>query len=149
MIYIICTFFGHRDTPQTIKPILEKTLKELINKYNDIIFYVGNYGNFDRMVISTLKNLSIIYKNLSYFVVLAYLPTTNNQYKTLNCIPTLYPEGIENVPKKYAISFCNKWRVKKCDIVISYITHNKGGAVQFTKYAFNQDKIIINLAEKL
>ncbi len=146
---MICTFFGHRDTPQNIKPILEKTLRELIKEHSNIIFYVGNYGNFDRMVISVLKSLSVTHKNLSYFVVLAYLPTTNNQQKALDCIPTLYPEGIENVPKKYAISFCNKWKVKKCDMVISYITHNIGGAVQFTKYALNQKKLIINLADKL
>ena len=49
------TFFGHRNTPDSIQPALKKTLIQLIEKEGAYTFYVGNEGNFDCMVYKTLK----------------------------------------------------------------------------------------------
>ena len=56
----VCTFFGHKDTPQEIEPILKKFLLELIENKGADIFYVGNQGNFDTMVRKNLKNKFIL-----------------------------------------------------------------------------------------
>lgn len=45
-----CTFFGHRDCSENIKPILKKTLIELV-KDDVTTFYVGNNGMFDSLAI--------------------------------------------------------------------------------------------------
>lgn len=65
---------------------------------------------------------------MKYRVVLAYLPTSqeDNPFKGL---PTLFPEGIENVPKRFAISFRDDYMVKECDMVLCCITRSFGGAV--------------------
>ena len=45
-----CTFFGHRDCPETIRPALRRLLVDLIENRNVDMFYVGNQGGFDYMV---------------------------------------------------------------------------------------------------
>lgn len=143
---MICAFFGHKDTPESVKPLLEAAIRRIIENYPDTTFYVGHNGNFDRMVLSVIKNLSVEFPNLSYAVILAYLPTGKSAER-YNGLTTLYPEGIECVPKKYAISYRNDWIVKKADIVVCYITRSFGGAAQFVKKAKNKRKIVYNVAD--
>lgn len=136
------TFFGHKDTPKEIEPTLRSTLIDLIENKNVNVFYVGNNGNFDTMVRRQLEDLSQTYP-ITYSVVLAYLPTEKNKYDDLS--NTIYPEGLETVPKRFAISWRNKWMIQQSDIVVTYVTHNFGGAAQFKKIAERFKKTIITL----
>ena len=72
-----CTFFGHRDCPETIKPKLKETLIDLITRHGIDTFYVGNHGHFDAYVRSTLRALKQEYPHIRYAVVLAYLPMSS------------------------------------------------------------------------
>lgn len=141
---MICAFFGHKDTPESIRPLLESAVKQIIAQYPDVTFYVGHNGNFDRMVLSVLKSLSENFPTISYAVILVYLPTSKSA--EFNNLPTIYPEGIECVPKKYAISYRNDCMVKKADMVICYITHNYGGAAKFVEKAESKGKTVYNIA---
>lgn len=138
---MICTFFGHSNTPDAIYPVLEKTIAELIQKYPDIQFYVGHNGHFDGMARIALKKLSA-----PYAVVLAYLPTRRDEilYRGEN---TLYPEGLETVPKRFAISHRNKWLVNNSDMVIAYIRYTASRAAEFVKSAERRGKTVINIAD--
>ena len=138
------TFFGHKDTPKEIEPTLRTTLVDLIENHGATEFYVGNNGNFDTMIRRQLENLSQTYP-ITYNVVLAYLPTEKNKYDNLT--NTIYPEGIETVPKRFAISYRNKWMVEQSDVVVTYVTHSFGGAWQFKVLAEKQGKMIIELSE--
>ena len=139
---MVCTFFGHKDTPKEIEPTLRSTLINLIENKNVTVFYVGNNGNFDTMVRRQLEDLSHTYP-ITYSVVLAYLPTEKNKYDDLT--NTIYPEGLETVPKRFAISWRNKWMIQQSDIVVTYVTHNFGGAAQFKEIAERAGKEVINL----
>ncbi|MCQ2462349.1 MAG: hypothetical protein MJ177_02950 [Clostridia bacterium] len=92
-----CTFFGHRDTQDSIRPILHNVLINLIESQGTDTFYVGNQGEFDSMVYSELKELSKICPHIRYSVVLAYLPKKKD-YNPLDFSDTVYPDGLENVP---------------------------------------------------
>ena len=138
------TFFGHKDTPKEIEPTLRTTLVDLIKNHGATEFYVGNNGNFDTMVRRQLENLSQTYP-ITYNVVLAYLPTKKSEYD--NYINTIYPEGIETVPKRFAISYRNKWMIGQSDVVVTYVTHSFGGAAQFKEMAEKQGKTVIELSE--
>ncbi len=70
----VCTFFGHKDTPNSIEPLLRAALINLIENKQVYTFYMGHQGNFDRMVRKVLKELKGIYPQMDYAVVLAYLP---------------------------------------------------------------------------
>ena len=141
---MVCTFFGHKDTPKEIEPILRSTLIDLIENKNANVFYIGNNGSFDNMVRRQLEGLSHTYP-ITYSVVLAYLPTEKN--KDDNLTNTIYPEGIEASPKRFAISWRNKWMIQQSDVVVTYVTHGFGGAAQFKNTAERKGKTIIELSE--
>ena len=140
---MVCTFFGHKDTPKEIEPILQSVLTDLIENKAATEFYVGNSGSFDAMVRRLLQELAVIYP-IKYSVVLAYLPDRKNEYDNLT--DTVYPEGIETVPKRFAISYRNKWMIQQSDFVVTYVTHDYGGAWQFKAMAEKQKKQVIELS---
>ena len=140
------SFIGHKDTPQSVKSVLKNLLTDLINNHNATTFYVGNQGNFDNIVISVLKDLKSIYPNIDYAVIIAYMPQEND--KNLNELPTIYPYGLETVPRRYAISARNRWMIENSDILVSYVTHNIGGAAKFKELAEKKHKVVINIADE-
>ena len=95
------------------------------------------------MVRRQLELLSQTY-NITCNIVLAYLPTVKSKYDDFS--NTILPEGIETTPKRFAISYRNKWMVKQSDIVVTYVTHNWGGAAQFKALAKKQGKTVIELS---
>lgn len=142
---MICAFFGHRDSPESVKPAIELAVKQLAERYPDITFYVGHNGSFDRMVLSVLKKLSSDFPSMSYAVILAYLPTGKDKFH--DGLPTIYPEGIECVPRRYAISRRNDWIVKQANMVVCYITREFGGAAKCVLKARKSGKTVYNLAD--
>jgi hypothetical protein len=141
----VCTFFGHHDCPETIKPKLRETLIELIKHDGVDLFYVGNQGAFDAVVRSVQRELALEYSHISYAVVLVYMPVKRNEYDERS--DTMLPEGIETVPRRFAISWRNKWMLRQADYVVTYITHSWGGAAQFAELAEKKAKKVINIAE--
>lgn len=141
---MVVSFFGQKDTPSTVKPLLEQTVQRLIKENEDITFLVGTHRAFDLMAQSVLKNAAERYPRASCYIVLSYLPVDNSkQYE----LPTLCPEGIECAPKKFAITFSNNYMVNECDTVLCYISHDWGGAAQFVEKAKKKGKAIVNLAD--
>ena len=138
-----CTFFGHRDCPEWIRPKLRDILVDLINNHGVDMFYVGHQGRFDGLVHSVLKDLQQEYASINYAVVLAYMPSQKTEYYDYS--DTMLPEGIESVHPHYAISWRNNWMLKQSDYVVTYITRSWGGAAQYADKAKKQGKIIINL----
>jgi hypothetical protein len=140
-----CTFFGHRYVQKEIEPILRSTLIDLIENHGAELFYVGNQGGFDAMVTRVLRELSDRYPIRAY-TVLAYLPTSESSVSE-NLLPTVLPEGIETVPRRFAISFRNRWMIMQSDFVVTQVTnHFASGAAQFKSLAEKQGKTVINLS---
>ena len=139
---MICTFFGHRDTPLEIKNLLQQVISELIEQQGVNWFYVGNQGNFDAMARSLLAEFEQIH-GIRYEIVLAYLPRQKNP--PCDTDHTLLPEGIETVPPRFAIEYRNKWMIDHSDIVVTYVHRSFGGAAKFKKYAESKQKQVIEL----
>lgn len=144
---LTCTFFGHRDTPEKIEPTLRSTLINLIENKNVFKFYVGNHGSFDHRVKRCLIELKEIYP-IDYAVVLAYFPVNKYNAEEKGPNETVLPEGIETVPRKFAINYRNKWMIDHADYVITYVKHTIGGAAQFKELAERKKKIVINIADQ-
>ena len=142
---MVVAFFGHKDTPSAVRPLLEQTVQRLIEENEDITFLVGTHGAFDLMAQSVLEPALHKYPHIACYIVLSYIPVERNSEQ--NALPTLVPEGIESVPKRFAISFSNNYMVNESDTVVCYITHDWGGAAQFVNKAEKKGKVIINLAE--
>lgn len=140
---VVCTFFGHRDCPETIKPYLREVLIDLTTNNGVDTFYVGNQGRFDVTVRSVLRELEQEYPEIHYAVVLAYMPGKKNEYDDFS--DTMLPEGIETVHPHYAIEWRNRWLLQRADFVVTYIAHPWGGAAKFAEKAKRAGKTVINL----
>lgn len=140
-----CTFFGHGDCPDNIRPQLKDAILSLAESgVRD--FYVGCNGNFDKLVRSVLREFSSE-NALRYAVVLAYLDERAAALHKEG-YPTLFPEGLEDVPPRFAISWRNKWMIKKSDYVLCYVKYSFGGAAKFRESAIKQGKTVMDLAEQ-
>ena len=141
---MICTFFGHRDAPESVRTLLREVVLDLIEQKGVTQFYVGNQGNYDAMVRSLLAELERSH-GIRYDVVLAYLP--QKAVGLCDIDHTLLPEGIETVPPRFAIEFRNKWIIKHSDVVVTYVTHDLGGAAKFKALALRKKKTVIELGQ--
>lgn len=143
----ICTFCGHRWVSESIRVSLAETVEKLIVEQDVHCFYVGNNGAFDRMALGVLKELKTKHPHIRYFVVLAYMPGKKEEYPFESQVDTIYPESLENVPRRYAIVHRNRWMVEQSDYLIAYVVHDSGGAAQTLRYALRRDSVqITNLA---
>lgn len=138
-----CTFFGHRDTPGSVEVRLRDILVDLIVRRNVTVFYIGNHGTFDCVVRTVLRTLQKEYSHIRCVVVLAYLP--REEENMFYGFETIYPEGMELVPPKFAIDRRNRWMVSHADYVVTYV-NREGGASQYKKLAEKKKKIVYNLA---
>lgn len=141
------TCFGHSMIPRKIVPKVEKAIRQLYHDDPDTEFLVGHQGEFDNAVYRALTILENEFPDIRYKAVLAYMPGEKEEYPLYPPERTYYPEGLELVHPKYAITRRNRWMVEQCDVVLCYITHSWGGAAQFVNKAMRMGKKIISLAE--
>lgn len=120
-------------------------MAELIEHRGVDTFYVGRQGDFDGIVLSVLRELADVYPHISYNVVLERLPGKRDD-PALDLSLTMFPEGLEFAPPRFAISWRNEWMLKRADYVVTYVTHGWGGAAQFAEKAKRQGKAVIDLA---
>ena len=138
-----CCFFGHKDAPEHVKPILYAAIEELITQHGVQVFYVGNQGAFDAYVRSALRQLQAKYPHIRYAVVLAYMPGQQNEYEDHS--DTMLPEGIEEVHPRYALDWRNRWLLRESQYIVCYIHHHWGGAAKYVQQGQRQGKTVINL----
>ena len=138
-----CCFFGHREVTHNIRDKLKAIIENLITEEGVTEFYAGNQGQFDCIVFSVLKELKTEYPQIRYTVVLAYMP--DEHIKELYGEDTLYPDGMESVPKKFAISKRNDWIIQQSGIAICYVHKITGGAAKFREKAEKKGLRIIDV----
>ena len=141
-----CCFFGHKDTPLNICEKLEAAIEELITEDGANRFLLGNQGNFDMITFNILRKMKLKHPDISYCVVLAYMPTGKAAGCLYDYSETLLPEGIESVHPRFALSWRNKWMINESDTVVAYVTRAWGGAAKYVEIAAKKRKNIINLA---
>ena len=145
---MVCCFFGHKDVPSGLTEHLLPVLTGLVAEGVDS-FLVGNQGGFDSAVLHTLRLLKEKHPHITYNVVLAYMPGAKEEWSANEPMETLYPEGLESVHPRYAISWRNKWMIHESDVVVAYIDHSWGGAAQFAELAERKKKRVINIASMM
>ena len=139
----VCTFFGHSECYGLDTNLLKRAIEEIIFKGVDT-FYVGHQGYFDSLVLSCLKDLKNVYPYISFSVVLAYMPTKKYEVDIYDGY-SIYPEGLEIGPPKFAIERRNKWMIDQADYCLCYVDHTCGGAYKFAKQSKNKGLDVINM----
>lgn len=148
---MIVSFCGHARFSQSAE-YEEALLAFLEEKVGDqpADMYLGDYGGFDCFAYDCCRKYKEIHPNISLVFVTPYL-TVDYQKNHLITQQTrydaiLYPE-IEDKPKRYAITYRNKYMMEKADYVVAYVLHDWGGAYTAYRHAKRMGKQIFNLAE--
>ncbi len=141
-----CTFFGHRDTPASVKPLLKQTVSYLISQKGVDSFMLGYKGNFDKYALQVLAELKQEYPQIKVQFIVAYVKELNDER-----IPNLfdsfdYPAMVAASPKRFAFSARNRYMGNCCDYAVVYVEHEWGGAYEATFHFLNKRKHIVNLA---
>ena len=98
------------------------------------------------MVYSVLKELKGKYPHIRYTVILAYMP--DEHIKEVYGEDTLFPDGMETVPKRFAISKRNDWMIKHSDVAVCYVWKVTGGAAKFRGRCIKKKLEVIDIFKK-
>ena len=145
-----CFFIGHRNAPETLRPLLYAAVERHITEYGVREFVVGHYGNFDAMALGAVRKAKERHPEVTLTLLLPYYPFPGD---TSGYDRTYYPEGMELIPKPYAIVRANEYMIRNSGYLICYDRGEIGKTRDFVALARKQEKKglirIENLAEIL
>ena len=141
-------FLGHREGMREAEERIYNVIQQLLKENEKVNFMVGNQGEFDRAVHHCLRRLKSEQPEIVCEIILAYLPKQcNEDIIQPDILPTVYPQGLENVPNRYTISKRNEWMLNQADTVVIYMNRNYGETARIYKKAKAKGLRIINLAD--
>ena len=152
---MIISFFGHSSFPcgkewedRLLSTIEAEVGDKSEGRDSQTDFLLGNYGNFDALAYRVCKKYKSNHPRSRLIFVTPYisegygkLAVSSHDYDL-----TIYPE-IEDKPKRFAITYRNRYMAEAADLVICYINRTSGGAYQAVNYARKLGRRIINLAK--
>ena len=144
-----CFFIGHREADERLLPILTAAIERLITEEQVSFFYVGGYGGFDRIAASAVKRIKLHHPETTLMLVLPYHPGERPIETPNGFDGTYYPEGLEKVPRRYAIVRANEIMAKQSDWLIAYVRHGASNSRRILKYAQKQGTACININDLL
>ena len=131
----ICFFIGHRDTPDSVMPLLESVIERHIVLYSVNDFIVGNHGSFDRLVAQALRKAKQHYPEIRLTLLLAYYNPDKAIALPAYFDDSLYPNEMEYVPARAAIIRANKYMIQHSHYLIAYDRGSIGNTRNLVKYA--------------
>ena len=143
-----CFFIGHREAPESIYPELAQTVEQLIGQ-GVTDFYVGHYGNFDRLAAWAVITAKQRHPEVRLTMLLPYHPAERKVILPSGFDGSFYPPGMENIPRRFAIPRANRWMVEHCTHLVAYVTHpasNAGKVVEWGRRG--SKKVIIELGSR-
>ena len=148
-----CFFIGHREADERLLPMLRETILQLITEEDVTDFNVGGYGGFDRLAGFAVKQIKEQHPQISLRLLIPYHPAERPIDPPDGYDGTYYPEGMEKVPKRYAIVRANKLMIDASDWLIAYICHGASNSAKLLEYGLLRQKQqrlnVLNLTELL
>ena len=144
-----CFFIGHRDAPESIFPALFTEVERHIVTYGITNFITGHYGAFDRLAAKAVSHAKVHHPHVTLTLLLPYHPVEQPYPPPAGFDDTLYPEGLEFIPRRLAIINANRYMVDHSDYIIAYAWHPASNASSILQYAKRKNISICNLAEIL
>ena len=144
-----CFFIGHREADERLLPMLNTAIERLITEEKVSYFYVGGYGGFDRIAATAVKQAKLHYPEITLMMVLPYHPGERPVETPYGFDGTYYPDGLEKVPRRYAIVKTNEIMAKQSDWLIAYVRHGASNSRRILEYALKQGTACININDML
>lgn len=135
-----CFFIGDRQTPDSLLPLLETEVERHRQTYDVRRFVVGGYGRFDALAAQAVKRLKQHCPEVTLLLLRPYHPTERPIPLPEGFDGSLYPPGMEAVPRRAAIVRANRYMVEHCHFLIAYAPNPIGSAGRLTAYAAGRDR---------
>lgn len=136
----ICFFIGHRDAPDSIGAVLEESINCHIRQYGVTEFVVGRYGHFDRMGGQAVIKAKRTYPEIRLMLLMAYYHPVLPLDLLSGFDGTLYPDGMERVPPRFAIIRANQYMIQHSQYLITYDAGQIGNTRALMKYAMGRER---------
>lgn len=130
-----CFFIGHRDAPESIYDRLLISVERHIVEYGVTDFVVGQYGSFDRLSTRALIQVKQRHPEVKLTLLLAYYYPLKPFELPQDYDGSLYPEGMERVPRRAAIIRANQYMIRHSDYLIAYDSGKIGNTRKLMNYA--------------
>lgn len=135
-----CFFIGHREADERLIPKLTTVVERLITEEQVLYFYVGGYGGFDHIAASAVKQIKRRHPEITLKLVLPYHPAERPIEAPAGYDGTYYPDGLENVPRRFAIVRANKIMVDTSDWLVTFVRHGASNSRSLLEYAQRREK---------
>lgn len=143
-----CFFIGHRDAPESIYERLLSAVERHIFEYGVSDFVVGRYGNFDHLASRAVIEAKRHHADVTLTLLMPYYRTDAKPLPN-GFDGSLFPDGLETVPKRAAILRANQYMIRHCDYMIAYDIGQIGNTRELVARAKQRmDLKIYNLAAK-
>ena len=130
-----CFFIGHREAPASLLPSLIEAIEQHIVDFGVTEFLVGHYGNFDKLAAQAVIAAKARHPEITLLLVLPYHPAERPVQAPTGFDSTYYPPGMENVPRRFAITRANQYLVDHTDYLIAFVTHPASNAAKLLSRA--------------
>lgn len=145
-----CFMIGHRYVPADLRPLLDAAIERHVTVYGVSEFVVGHYGQFDAMAAEAVREAKKRHPKLRLTLLLPYYPYCS-AHDPEDYDATIYPEGMEFVPRRAAIVRANRYMVENSDFLICYHAALVGNTRDVVAFALRRAKKglirVSNLAE--
>ena len=139
---MICTFFGRQDTPCEVKALLKSAVVDMIVTEGVNTFLVGNNGRFDYYAQCVLQELKDVGADIDYSIVLS---RPNEKALSNHQNATVFPEEMENIIPRFAISKRNDWMIRQSSFVIAYAPNQYSNSGRWCAKARKRGLKVIDL----
>lgn len=141
-----CFFIGHRDAPESIYDRLLTVVERHISEYGVTDFVVGRYGNFDRLAARAVVEAKQHHSEATLKLLMPYYRTDADPLPD-GFNGSLFPDGLEAVPKRAAILRANQYMIQHCDYLIAYDAGRIGNTRKLVAEAEKMEGLhIVNIA---
>ena len=142
-----CFFIGHQDAPESIYNRLLEAVERHISEYGVTDFIVGKYGNFDRLAARAVIEEKRHHADITLTLLMPYYRTDAESLPD-GFDGSLFPDGLETVPKRAAIMRANQYMIRHCDYLITYNKNRVGNTRKLVAEARKDGLLyIVNIAE--
>lgn len=135
-----CFLTGNHDAGPEIYAALYAEIERHIVEYGVQEFFVGYYGKFDMLAIRAVNEAQDLYEGIGLTLVMHYL--NKDKYDDVKHLFTdsVFPDGLEKIPPRYAITTGNRMMVNKSDYLIVYARDTTGNTGRLLEYARRREK---------
>lgn len=139
--------------PIELFSLLQNAVERHIVEYGVTEFFVGRYGDFDRLAAKAVITAKKTHPEVKLTLLLPFHPYDCPLETPEGFDGTFYLPDMERIPKRYAIVRANQCMIRSCNYLIAFAKDHLGNSGNFVEYARKREKQgmirVENLAEQI